>query len=156
MNTGTYITSVKHQERTTFSEPSLTKIILPLQGLLTQDAEAGKGSECSDAGESSLGLESTRLSFDDIFSILQVKRNIYFNHGDTGFKLYVGINGFPRQLYCFIPLPLALNLKTRDWIRVIIGGVFPAGANVAIKAFEVRSVSNISFKLEAKLKNSTL
>ncbi|CAN6910589.1 unnamed protein product [Brassica oleracea] len=66
-------------------------------------------------GESSLGLESTRLSFDDIFSILQ---------------LYVGINGFPRQLYCFIPLPLALNLKTRDWIRVIIGGVFPAGANV--------------------------
>ncbi|KAF3489814.1 hypothetical protein F2Q69_00055765 [Brassica cretica] len=66
-------------------------------------------------GESSLGLESTRLSFDDIFSILQ---------------LYVGIYGFPRQLYCFIPLPLALNLKTRDWIRVIIGGVFPAGANV--------------------------
>lgn len=92
MNTGTYITSVKHQERTTFSEPSLTKIILPLQGilffilvhlwyldcgflyfhqhgrchlemfplyscawmvgygLLTHDAEAGKGSECSDAG----------------------------------------------------------------------------------------------------------
>ncbi|KAG5392778.1 hypothetical protein IGI04_022741 [Brassica rapa subsp. trilocularis] len=32
-------------------------------------------------------------------------------------QLYVGINGFPRQLYCFIPLPLALNLKTRDWIR---------------------------------------
>ncbi|CAN7028851.1 unnamed protein product, partial [Brassica rapa subsp. trilocularis] len=54
----------------------------------------------------------------------------FFNHGDTGFKLYVGINGFPRQLYCFIPLPLALNLKTRDWIRVIIGGVFPARANV--------------------------
>ncbi|CAN6935795.1 unnamed protein product, partial [Brassica oleracea] len=32
-NTGTYITSVKHQERTTFSEPSLTKIILPLQAI---------------------------------------------------------------------------------------------------------------------------
>ncbi|KAH0853972.1 hypothetical protein HID58_069416, partial [Brassica napus] len=75
---------------------------------------------------------------------------IQVNPGNTGFKvvqemfakievellvqclspLYVGIQWFPKAAramvlhgieYCFIPLPLALNLETSDWLRVIIG-----------------------------------
>ena len=62
--------------------------LLPLLTLMELNLRIYRKSHIPDGpGESSLGLESTRLSFEDIFSILQVKRNIYFNHGDTGFKV---------------------------------------------------------------------
>ncbi|WZZ13882.1 hypothetical protein YC2023_106971 [Brassica napus] len=49
---------------------------------------------------------------------------------EVGSPLYVGIKWFPKAAramvlhgieYCFISLPLALNLKTSYWLRVIIG-----------------------------------
>ncbi|KAF2595233.1 hypothetical protein F2Q70_00042388 [Brassica cretica] len=55
---------------------------------------------------------------------------IQVNPGNTGFKvvqeMFAKIEVARAMVlhgieYCFIPLPLALNLKTSDWLRVIIG-----------------------------------
>lgn len=61
-----------------------------------------------------------------LFLNFRLSREVYFNPGYPSFKVYVEINGFPRQQalwfyrvpkYCFIPLPLSPNLNTRDWIH---------------------------------------
>ncbi|KAF3526785.1 hypothetical protein F2Q69_00046127 [Brassica cretica] len=55
---------------------------------------------------------------------------IQVNPGNTGFKvvqeMFAKIEVARAMVlhgieYCFIPLPLALNLETSDWLRVIIG-----------------------------------
>ncbi|KAH0891283.1 hypothetical protein HID58_053712 [Brassica napus] len=144
-----YITSVKHKERGLFCNPSLKRTILSLQrDLFHLDAPLILSSTQWISFRDRIHKLTKELSVEIHVSFFEEANNAHYNSVSIGYvdevtSVFIGSciylmdqsaicwdQRFPEEAramvlhgdeYCFISLPLAVNFKTRDWIRVIIG-----------------------------------